>query len=70
MARDPRELIRTYRESEWRTTRLEMIRQLGEFQDARSFHFLTRIVQNPDDLAEQQLAIFALAHRKAVPLCL
>ena len=66
MARDPRELIRTYRESEWRTTRLEMIRQLGEFQDARSFHFLTRIVLNPDDLAEQQLAIFALAQRKGV----
>ena len=51
MTRDPRELIRQYRDSEWRTTRLEVLRRLGDFQDARSFHFLTQIVQNPDDLA-------------------
>jgi HEAT repeat protein len=65
MARDARELIRTYRESEWRTTRLEVIRQLGEFQDARSFHFLSNIIQKEEDLAEQQRAIFALAQRKS-----
>jgi len=64
MTRDPRELIRNYKESEWRTTRLEVLRRLGEFHDTRSFHFLTQIVQNPDDLAEQQLAISAIARRK------
>jgi hypothetical protein len=66
MNRDARELIRQYRESEWRTTRLAVLRQLGEFHDSRSFLFLTQIVQNGDDLAEQQIAISALAHRKGV----
>ena len=66
LPRDPRELIRIYRESEWRTTRLGVLRSLGDFKDARSFHFLTQIVQNPDDLAEQQLAISALGRRKTI----
>jgi hypothetical protein len=66
MTRDQRELIRQYRDSEWRTTRLEVLRRMGDFQDARSFHFLTQIVQNPDDLAEQQLAISALGRRKNI----
>jgi len=64
MTRDPRELIRSYKESEWRTTRLDVLRRMGDYQDSRSFHFLTQIVQNPDDLAEQQLAISAIARRK------
>lgn len=66
MTRDPRELIRQYRESEWRSTRLEVLRRMGDFQDTRSFHFLTQIVQNPEDLAEQQLAIVALGRRKSI----
>ena len=66
MTREPREFIRQYHESEWRTTRLEVLRQMGDFQDARSFHFLTQIVQNPEDLAEQQFAISALARRKSI----
>lgn len=66
MTRDPRELIRQYRESEWRTTRLEVLRRMGDFHDTRSFHFLTQIVQNPEDLAEQQLAVTALGRRKSI----
>lgn len=66
MTRDPRELIRQYRESEWRTTRLDVLRRMGDFQDTRSFHFLIQIVQNPEDLAEQQLAISALGRRKSI----
>ena len=66
MTRDPRELIRQYRESEWRTTRLDVLRRMGNYQDTRSFHFLTQIVQNPEDLAEQQLAISALGRRKSI----
>lgn len=66
MTRDPRELIRNYRESEWRTTRLKVLRQLGDFQDSRSFHFLTQLIETGEDLAEQQLAITSLARRKGV----
>ncbi len=57
-------LIRTYRESEWRETRLEVIRELGRFQDSRSFQFLVEIIGKNQDLAEQELAILALGQRK------
>jgi hypothetical protein len=66
MTRDARELIRDYRESEWRSTRLKVLRHLADFQDSRSFHFLTQIIQNEEDLAEQQIAIASLARRKSV----
>jgi hypothetical protein len=59
-----RHLIRTYRESEWRSTRLEVLRHFGHFQDSRSLQFLTEIATKNEDLAEQQLAILALSQRR------
>lgn len=57
-------LIRTYRESEWRSTRLEVLRHFGHFQDSRSLQFLIEIATKNEDLAEQQLAILALSQRR------
>ena len=57
-------LIRTYQESEWRSTRLEVLRHFGRFQDSRSLQFLIEIATKNEDLAEQQLAILALSQRR------
>jgi hypothetical protein len=57
-------LVRTYRESEWRSTRLEVLRHFGHFQDSRSLQFLIEIATKNEDLAEQQLAILALSQRR------
>jgi HEAT repeat protein len=61
---DSRTLIRSYRESEWRSARLKAIRSLGQFKDGRSFQFLVDIIENNQDLAEQELALFSLSQRK------
>lgn len=60
-----RHLIRAYRESEWRSTRLEVVRGLGLFSDLRSFAFLVELLQKNEDLAEQMAAIDALSIRKS-----
>ncbi len=57
-------LIRTYRESEWRTTRLEVLKALSNFNDLRSFLFLVERIELQQDLAEQMAAIGALSHRR------
>ena len=59
-----RDLIRTYWESEWRSTRLEVLRHFGAFRDSRSLQFLIEIATKNEDLAEQRLAILALSQRK------
>ncbi len=59
-----RALIRLYKESEWRSTRLEVLRSLGRFQDSRSLQFLIEIAEKNEDLSEQQLAILAISQRK------
>ncbi len=59
-----RRLISIYRESEWRTIRLEVIRALGRFRDLRSFPFLVELVKRNRDLAEQDLALISLARQK------
>jgi HEAT repeat protein len=61
---DSRALIRNYRESEWRSTRFEAIRNLGKFSDGRSFQFLVEIVENNQDLAEQELALLSLSQHR------
>ena len=58
-------LIRIYSESEWRSTRLEVIRALGRFSDTRSLPFLVDLITKNEDLAEQDLAIRALARQKS-----
>jgi HEAT repeat protein len=58
-------LIRIYSESEWRSTRLEVIRALGRFSDARSLPFLVDLISKNEDLAEQDLAIRSLARQKS-----
>jgi hypothetical protein len=62
-----RNLILHYRESEWRSTRLEVLKNLGRFQDARTLQFLIEIAEKNEDLAEQQLAILALSQRRSKP---
>ena|GEM_PF-2153266 len=57
-------LIRTYHESEWRSTRLDVLRHFGHFQDSRSLQFLIDVATKNEDLAEQQLAILALSQRR------
>ncbi len=59
-----RTLIREYFDSEWRTTRLEVLKALGQFQDSRSFQFLVQVIQRNEDLAEQQFALLSLSRRK------
>jgi hypothetical protein len=57
-------LIRTYHESEWRSSRLEVIRALGRFSDSRSLQFLVEVIKGNLDLAEQELAILSLSRQK------
>jgi hypothetical protein len=59
-----RALIQNYRESEWRSTRLEVLRSLGKFQDSRSLQFLIDICSQNQDLAEQQAAILSISQRR------
>ncbi len=59
-----RQWIKTYSESEWRSTRVEALRELGSFQDSRSFQFLVEILSQKEDITLQELALFALANRK------
>ncbi len=58
-------LIRMYAESEWRSTRLEVIRSLGHFSDTRSLPFLVDLISKNEDLAEQELAVVSLARQKS-----
>ncbi|MBS1958309.1 MAG: hypothetical protein JST80_02445 [Bdellovibrionales bacterium] len=60
-----RHLIRAYRESEWRSVRLEVLKGLHKFTDLRSFLFLVEVIRKNEDLAEQMLAIRALAERSS-----
>ncbi|NDG85193.1 MAG: HEAT repeat domain-containing protein, partial [Proteobacteria bacterium] len=59
-----RHLIRLYSESEWRSTRLEVVRALGHFRDPRSLPFLVDLIRRNEDLAEQDLALLSLARQK------
>ena len=59
-----RNLIRLYEESEWRSTRLEVVRALGRFSDPRSLPFLIDLIRKNEDLAEQGLAILSLARQR------
>lgn len=63
---DSRSLIRLYRESEWRSTRLQVLRELSsdEHSDQRVILFLIDLVLENQDLAEQRLALFALGQKK------
>ncbi len=65
IADQARELIREYRESEWRSTRLDVLRRFGPHQDSRSLQFLMDLAKKNEDLAEQQLAILALSQRRS-----
>ena len=60
-----RQLIQSYTESEWRSTRVEVLKELGSFQDSRSFQFLVEVISQKEDLALQELALFSLANRKS-----
>lgn len=66
-ANDSRSLIRRYKESEWRSTRLEVLREFAntEFSDQRAILFLVDVVRSNEDLAEQKLAVFALGQKKS-----
>ena len=59
-----RALIRLYKESEWRSTRIEVLRSLGRFQDTRSLQFLIEVAEKKEDITEQQLAYLAIGQRK------
>ncbi len=58
-------LIRRYEESEWRTTRLEVVRALGRISDHRALPFLISLIRKNEDLAEQNLAILSLARQRS-----
>ncbi len=60
-----RALIRHYEDSEWRSNRLKVLKQLVHYEDSRSFQFLIEVIQKNEDLAEQQLAILSLSQRKS-----
>lgn len=60
-----RQLIKTYQESEWRATRVQVLKELGSFHDSRSLQFLIEVISQKEDLALQELALFSLANRKS-----
>ncbi len=55
-----RVLISAFYRSMWRTTRLEIIRSLGRFDQQRSVEFLLRQASHPQDLALAAEAVLAL----------
>jgi len=60
-----RELIELYWECEWRTTRLEVLRLLGDFDSSRSLEFLLRVVSDSGaDLPLAEAAVRALGRTR------
>jgi HEAT repeat protein len=58
-----RHLLSVYAESDWRNTRLEVLKALGSFSDYRSHRFLVDVVLRSSDFAEQDAALAALGER-------
>jgi hypothetical protein len=60
-----RELVELYRECEWRSTRLEILRILGDCDSSRSLEFLLRVAsESGDDLPLAEAALRALGRTR------
>lgn len=60
-----RELMELYRECEWRATKLEILRRLGDFDSSRTLEFLLRVVfDSGSDLPLAEAALRALGRTR------